>query len=70
MAGVCAHRGDAERVAGEAGRVGDAGQDVEVAPEMAGGVGEGGGEGKYYRRYSGYWSSESNSFQHPQSPKG
>jgi len=43
MAGVCAHRGDAERVAGEAGRVGDAGQDVEVAPAVVGGAGKSGG---------------------------
>ncbi len=38
------HRGDAERVAGEAGGAGDAGKDVEVAPEVVGGVGEGGGK--------------------------
>jgi hypothetical protein len=35
----------ADRVAGEAGCVGDAGQDGEVAPEVAGGVGEDGGKG-------------------------
>jgi len=34
---LCAHRGNAVRVAGATGRVGDAGQDVEVASEVAGG---------------------------------
>ncbi len=38
------HRGNAERMAGEAGCAGDAGADVEVAPEVVGGTGEGGGE--------------------------
>jgi hypothetical protein len=34
----------AERLVGKEGRVGDAGQDVEVASEMVGGAGEGGGK--------------------------